>query len=102
MGLVVTRRAGESVVIDGQIVVTIKEIRGADVRVNVDAPAAMRIYRNEISDRYQSKHRSSKDIIADLEQILQVMHWTFKEHEDADLSKSIDALDSIIAELRAG
>lgn len=100
MGLVVTRRAGESVVIDGQIVVTIKEIRGADVRVNVDAPAAMRIYRNEISDRYHSKHRPSKDIIADLEKVRDEMYANLLP-SDRTL-RCIDQLESIITELRAG
>jgi carbon storage regulator len=46
--LVLTRRCDESIVIGGDIVVTLLEIRGNQVRIGVDAPEAESIYRGEV------------------------------------------------------
>lgn len=46
--LVLTRNVGESVVIGDDIVVKVVEVRGDVVRIGVEAPAAVRIYREEL------------------------------------------------------
>lgn len=46
--LVLTRRAGESVVIGSDVVVTIVEVRGDVVRVGIDAPREVQVHREEI------------------------------------------------------
>ena len=48
--LVLTRKPGERIVIGDDIVVTIAEIRGEHVRVTIDAPKEIKIYRGEIYD----------------------------------------------------
>jgi len=49
--LVLTRRCGEQLVIDENIVVTIVAIEGNKVRVGIAAPPAVRVDRQEIHDR---------------------------------------------------
>jgi carbon storage regulator len=46
--LILTRKAGESLYIGDQVKVTIMELKGNQVRVGIDAPATMKIYREEI------------------------------------------------------
>ena len=49
--LVLSRRAGESVVIRDDIVVTIVRIRGSQVHLSFDAPKETAIHRREIYDQ---------------------------------------------------
>ncbi len=44
----ITRRAGERVIVGGDIVVEILEVRGGTVRLGIDAPRSVSIYREEI------------------------------------------------------
>lgn len=46
--LVLTRRAGERILIGDDIVVTILDTRGDAVRIGIDAPRGVRIQRDEI------------------------------------------------------
>ena len=49
--LVLTRKVGESIVIADDIVVTVIEIRGGQVRLGVDAPKEVSIHRSELQDQ---------------------------------------------------
>ena len=46
--LVLTRKAGESIVVGDEIVVTVLEIRGGQVRLGVEAPRDVSVYRSEV------------------------------------------------------
>jgi carbon storage regulator len=46
--LVLTRRIGESVLIGGEITVTVLDIKGDSIRLGIDAPRQTRIQRAEI------------------------------------------------------
>jgi len=46
--LILTRKPGESVYIGDDVKVTIVEIKGNQIRVGIDAPRELRIYREEI------------------------------------------------------
>lgn len=46
--LILTRKPGESLYIGDNIKITIVEIKGHQVRVGIDAPTELRIYREEI------------------------------------------------------
>ena len=46
--LVLTRRVGQSIVIGDNIVVTVLEVRGEQVRIGVEAPRAVEVMRSEI------------------------------------------------------
>jgi carbon storage regulator len=49
--LVLTRKPGEKVVIDGNITVTIIELKGNRVRIAFDAPAHVPIFREELCEK---------------------------------------------------
>ncbi len=46
--LILTRKPGESIFIGDNVKVTIVEIKGNQIRVGIDAPSELRIYREEI------------------------------------------------------
>lgn len=49
--LLLKRRVGESIVIGGSIRVSVVEVRGGSVRVAIDAPADMPVYRAELIEK---------------------------------------------------
>jgi carbon storage regulator len=46
--LVLSRRNGERIVIDGNITVTVVEIRGNQVRLGIEAPKEVPVWRGEL------------------------------------------------------
>jgi len=44
----ITRRAGERVIVGGDVVIEVLEVRGATVRLGIDAPRSVSIYREEL------------------------------------------------------
>jgi carbon storage regulator len=51
--LVLTRRVGEVIVVDGRIRIKVTSINRASVRIGIDAPPSLRIVRSEIQERPQ-------------------------------------------------
>ena len=49
--LVLTRRQGESIAIGNDVVVTVLEIRGGQVRLGIAAPPAVTVLRSEIHEQ---------------------------------------------------
>jgi carbon storage regulator len=48
--LVLTRRVGETVVIDGDIQVTVVAVQGSKIRLGITAPDYVRVDRQEVHD----------------------------------------------------
>jgi carbon storage regulator len=46
--LIITRRPGEKIILGDDITITVMEVSGQTVRVGIDAPKALPIYREEI------------------------------------------------------
>jgi carbon storage regulator len=46
--LVLTRNVGESIVIGDDVIIKVIEVRGDVVRIGVEAPSSVRIYREEL------------------------------------------------------
>ncbi|MGB3731800.1 carbon storage regulator CsrA [Microbacterium sp.] len=57
--LVLTRRVGESVLIGGEIEVTLLDIKGDSVRIGVNAPRETRIQRAEIVEAVGEQNAAS-------------------------------------------
>ena len=57
--LVLTRSVGESVVIGDEVIVKVIEVRGDVVRLGVEAPAAVRIYREELYRELAEANRAA-------------------------------------------
>jgi carbon storage regulator len=59
--LILTRKPGESIYIGDDIIVTVSEIKGNQVRIGIKAPAQKRIYREEIYQQIleENKHAAA-------------------------------------------
>ena len=74
--LALTRKAGERIVIGDNIVVTVVSIKGDSIRVTVEAPKEIKIYRGEIYDAIAEENKQaamSKDSL-DLEVLKGIFH----------------------------
>lgn len=57
--LVLTRRAGESIVIGNDVTVTVLEVRGDQIRIGIDAPKDVPIHREEVYVQVQHENRGA-------------------------------------------
>lgn len=57
--LVLTRKAGERIQIGEEIVLEILEVRQGQVRLGIQAPTHVRIYREEIARQIREENRSA-------------------------------------------
>ena len=58
--LILTRRIGESVIIDEDIAVSVLGIKGNQVRIGIDAPKEVVVHREEIQRRVKDEISTSK------------------------------------------
>ena len=72
--LVLSRRAGESVVLGEDITITVLEVRGDVVRVGIDAPRSLKVHRAELLAQLEEENRQaaspSEDVVAELARAL--------------------------------
>src|SRR5881227_669139 len=64
--LLITRRAGEKIMVGDDVVVHVMEIVGNTVRVGIDAPRSLPIYREEIWHAVREENRSAEPRLAGL------------------------------------
>ena len=57
--LIITRRAGEKLMIGDDVVVEIMEIVGNQVRIGIQAPQSVRVYREEIWRAVKDENRAA-------------------------------------------
>ena len=57
--LVLTRKPGQSIVINDNIEVTILEVKGEAVRIGVEAPKEVTIYRHEIYEEIKRENQKT-------------------------------------------
>ncbi|MBU0962147.1 MAG: carbon storage regulator CsrA [Proteobacteria bacterium] len=68
--LVLTRKAGEGIVIGDDITIKIIELKGGGVRIGIEAPKDRKIYRQELYDKItQENLEASQWDITDLDAI---------------------------------
>jgi len=61
-----TRKIGESVVINDNIEVTIVEVRGRSIKLGFDFPPNVTVLRRELYDKIQDENRAAAGAAADL------------------------------------
>jgi carbon storage regulator len=64
--LIITRRSGEKIMLGDDIVVHVMEIVGNSVRVGIQAPRSVPVYREEIWNAVREENRAAADAPADL------------------------------------
>ncbi|KWX73792.1 carbon storage regulator [Paenibacillus riograndensis] len=68
--LVLTRKKGESIVIQNDIVITVLSVEGDVIKLGISAPKEVDIYRKEIFEAIQ---KNNQNAAMDLEKIKNVM-----------------------------
>lgn len=57
--LVLSRREAQSIVIGGDVVITVVSIRGDQVRIGIDAPRSVAVHRQEIAVAIEAANREA-------------------------------------------
>ncbi len=55
--LVLTRKVGEAIVIGNDVVVTVLEVRGGQIRIGIDAPRSLSVHRAEIYQQVTAENQ---------------------------------------------
>lgn len=73
--LVLTRKAGEGIIIGDDIKITIVELKGGGVRVGIDAPREMKVHRQEVFERIKQENKEAAQWdIADLDKLSSMLN----------------------------
>jgi carbon storage regulator len=57
--LVLSRREAQSIVIGGNVVVTVVSVRGDQVRLGIDAPRSVAVHRQEVAQAIEAANREA-------------------------------------------
>lgn len=60
--LALSRRIGESIIIDDNIVVTVIGISGEQVKLGIQAPSHIKIYREEIQEQIRQENAAALNV----------------------------------------
>jgi len=53
--LILTRRAGESIMVGDEVTITVLGINGNQIRIGIDAPREITVHRKEVYERIQAE-----------------------------------------------
>jgi carbon storage regulator len=60
--LVLTRKKNESIILNDNIEITIVDVQGDQVRIGINAPKSVSIYRKEIFLEIQAENKKAADV----------------------------------------
>ncbi len=63
--LVLTRKAGESIVIGNQVRITVLELQGRQIRLGIEAPTEIPVHRGEVYERIKEENEQAARAGAD-------------------------------------
>jgi len=69
--LVLSRKKGQTIVIDGKIEVTVLEVEGDVVKIGIDAPKEVRITRKELLESVKETNEEAASAAIDVSQLRQ-------------------------------
>ena len=59
--LVITRKAGEAIRIGDDVTITVLDVAGSTVRIGIDAPSEIPVFRQEIWAAVKEENRAAAD-----------------------------------------
>jgi len=59
--LILARKKDEKIMIGDTIVLSIVEVRGDQVKIGIDAPRDVKVYRHEVFEEIQAQNRAAMD-----------------------------------------
>ena len=80
--LVLTRKRDQSIIIAEQIKVTVLEVRGEQVRLGIEAPQELSVYREEIYEQIRAENITATTVDIEAMQCLQEMLDKKEEGEE--------------------
>ncbi|MDR1231109.1 MAG: carbon storage regulator CsrA [Spirochaetaceae bacterium] len=67
--LILSRKTNEKIMIGDDISITVIEIRGDQIRVGVDAPKHVKVYRQEVFDLVKAENQAAAAAAAQMEKL---------------------------------
>ncbi len=67
--LALARKVNQSIVLGNDIEITLLEIKGDQVKIGINAPKSVPIYRKEIYDQIQEENRNAAQAQIDLKEL---------------------------------
>jgi len=67
--LILSRKLNEKVVIGDDITVSIIEVRGDQVRIGIDAPKKIKVFRQEVFDAIREENKAASASVAVIPQL---------------------------------
>lgn len=78
--LVLTRKAGEGIIIGDDVTIKVIELKGGAIRIGIDAPRNKKIYRQEVYDKISLENREATQWdITDLDKLSENLLNTKRE-----------------------
>lgn len=68
--LYLSRKIGESIIINDKIVFTVAEIKGKTVKLSFDSPPGVKILRKELYDKIYAQNRQAAESAVLLKEVL--------------------------------
>jgi carbon storage regulator len=59
--LILTRRAGQSIIIGDQVCVTVVGVKGAQIRLGIEAPKNIPVHRREVFERIRREQKARSE-----------------------------------------
>jgi carbon storage regulator len=80
--LVLTRKKDESIILADDIEITIVEIDGNQVKIGIDAPKDVEIYRKEIYEEIEAENKEAAEVkLQDLTNLVKLVEKKSKKGE---------------------
>jgi carbon storage regulator len=85
--LVLTRRLGETIVIGDDVIIKIVDIHGKQIRIGIEAPSEISVYRGEIYERIMLENKAAAAASGDVKAIAASMRKLVpsKDNDHSDL-----------------
>lgn len=77
--LILSRSKGQKIIINDNIILSVIEVSGDQVRIGLEAPSNVTIYREEIYDAIQRQNKEAIEINDDVHSILQNIRSPLKK-----------------------